>query len=188
MFSRLKHYLQSNLIQGLLTSPLRAPLRAWAPVPVFAVIALLQGFETGVLRYDPIFMAWAPFLALALLISPSIVEEVVFRGLLVPRNILERGSFWVGLAIIWSTLPYVLSHPLGALTTSPEAKPFFLDRAFLVIVTLLGITCAYSYIVSGSLWHPILIHWVTVLVWVFFLGGYDLVLALEGDAWSDWRQ
>jgi uncharacterized protein len=184
MLSTLTHYILSNPIKGLLTSPLRKPFRAWALVPVYAISALFLGFQTDLLRLEPITMAWAPLLAVALLISPAFLEELVFRGLLIPRNIAQRGPLWTGLAIGGSTLVYVLSHPLSALTTSPAAKPFFLDPVFLIIVTLLGITCSYSYAVSKSLWHPILIHWLTVLIWVFFLGGYDLVLALEGHAWT----
>lgn len=184
MLSALKDYILANPIQGLLTRPSRKPLRAWALVPLFAAAALFLGIRSGLFRFEPALVEWAPFLALALLVSPAFLEELVYRGLLIPRGILTRGPLWTAAAIGWSTVLYVLSHPLGALTTSPAAKPFFLDPVFLAITTLLGITCGYSYVVSRSLWHPILIHWLSVLVWVFFLGGYDLVLALEGQAWS----
>jgi predicted Abi (CAAX) family protease len=82
------------------------------------------------------------------------------------------------LAIGWSTLLFVAWHPLNALTINPSAPALFLDPAFLLISAALGITCGYSYVVSKSLWVPVLIHWATVVVWVFFLGGRNLVLEL----------
>jgi len=72
----------------------------------------------------------------------------------------------------------VVWHPLNALTFNTAANPLFLDPAFLIIVTLLGLTCGYSYALSRSLWVPIIIHWATVTVWVLFLGGRNLVLEL----------
>ncbi len=69
-------------------------------------------------------------------------------------------------------------HPLNAVTLNRSAIPVFLDPAFLVIVAALGLTCGYSYVVSKSIWVPIFIHWATVVVWVLFLGGQNLVLEL----------
>ena len=69
-------------------------------------------------------------------------------------------------------------HPLNAVTVNRSAIPVFLDPAFLVIVAALGLTCGYSYVVSQSIWVPIFIHWATVVVWVLFLGGRNLVLEL----------
>ena len=48
----------------------------------------------------------------------------------------------------------------------------------LLIVALLGITCSVSYVLSRSLWTPIIIHWLTVVVWVIFLGGRNKLLEL----------
>lgn len=172
---RLKTYLLSNLVKGLLTSPFNAPFKTWLLVLIYAAIALALGLGTGLLQVDPINKEWVPLLALVLLISPSLIEEIVFRGLLIPRDVLQRGSLCTALAIGYSTILYVILHPLSALTIRPEAKPIFLDPVFLAIVTLLGLTCGYSYAISKSLWIPILIHWATVVVWVFLLGGHHLV-------------
>ena len=38
-------YLRDNLGQSFLVSPFRAPLKAWALVPVFAIIAISVGFS-----------------------------------------------------------------------------------------------------------------------------------------------
>jgi uncharacterized protein len=177
MLKTLKQYLTDNLLKGLLVSPWRVPAKAWLPLPIFAVLALALGMGTGLFEVDVITSPLAPLLFVGLFFTPSLVEEALFRGLLIPRDIHARGHLWVALAVGWSTAPYVLWHPLSALTNRPEAQALFLDPVFLSIVTLLGITCGYSYVHSKSLWVPTIIHWGTVVIWVFLLGGHQLVLS-----------
>ncbi len=55
-------------------------------------------------------------------------------------------------------------------------RSLFLNPWFLVITGALGVTCGYGYALSRSIWVPVIIHWVTVSVWVLFLGGRNLVL------------
>ncbi len=43
---------------------------------------------------------------------------------------------------------------------------------FLVLAALLGIICSLAYIQSGSLWTPVMIHWLLVVVWLLLLVGY----------------
>lgn len=177
-------YLTRNPIAALQTPPWRVPLRSWALLPVFAASALLLGLGGGVLEPGFARPEWPVFFYASVLVSPAFLEELIFRGLLIPRDIRQRGPWSTWIVIAGSTAVYVLAHPLGALTTSPGARPYFLDSSFLAIVTLLGITCSYSYVVSKSLWVPILIHWLTVVAWVTFFGGHELVIALEGHAWA----
>ncbi|MCW8194617.1 CPBP family intramembrane metalloprotease [Proteobacteria bacterium 005FR1] len=184
MLKKLKDCFVSNTVSGLLTPPWRAPLKSWALLPVFAACALPLGLVEGVLQLDPAKPDWPLFFAISVFVSPAFLEEFVFRGLLIPRDIARRGRRSAWLAIAASTSVYTLAHPLGALTTSPAAKSFFLEPAFLSIVALLGITCSYSYVVSRSLWVPVIIHWAVVLVWVLLFGGHQLVIALEGHAWA----
>jgi len=40
----------------------------------------------------------------------------------------------------------------------------------MVIVALLGLTCAVQRLRTGSLWLPMATHWLTVVVWNLFLG------------------
>ena len=77
--------------------------------------------------------------------------------------------------ILLSTFLFVIWHPINALV-NPVSAIFFYNPYFLAIVAFLGITCGTSYIYSRSLWVPILIHWITVLFWVFLLGGRNLIL------------
>ena len=171
-------YLQTNLVAGFRGSPLQAPLKAWSLVPFYAVISFVIGFGSGLLRFELISAELAPLLLFTLFIFPSLLEEAFFRGVLIPRETLERGRRRIVLALIWSTVLFVLWHPFNALTFNHSAIPIFLDPAFLLIVAALGITCGYGYVVSKSIWVPVLIHWATVVVWVFFLGGRNLVLEL----------
>jgi predicted Abi (CAAX) family protease len=174
----IKTYLETNLLAGLRTSPFQAPLRAWLLLPFYAVIALGVGFGSGLFQFEPLTSRMALLLPFTLFIFPSLLEEAFFRGLLIPRDIADRGRKRLILAIGGSTLFFVIWHPLGALTINPSAIPIFLDPAFLLIVTALGITCGYGYAVSRSLWVPVLIHWLTVITWVFLLGGRNLILEL----------
>ena len=171
-------YLKTNLVAGFRTSPLKAPLKAWLLVPFYAAIALAIGFGAGWLRVELISAKLALLLFFTLFIFPSLLEEAFFRGILIPRNILEWGSVRATLAIAWSTLFFVAWHPINAATINPSAPVIFFDPTFLAVAAALGVTCGYSYVVSKSLWVPVLIHWATVVVWVFFLGGRNLVLEL----------
>ncbi|MFP4262217.1 MAG: type II CAAX prenyl endopeptidase Rce1 family protein [Halomonas sp.] len=174
----MKAYLQKNLVESFRRSPFRAPLLAWAPVPFYATASLAIGFCSGLFRLELISSEWVLVLPFTLLLFPSLLEEVVFRGLLIPRETIERGRWQVVKAMAGSTLLFVLWHPLNAVTFNRSAMPIFLDPAFLVVVALLGITCSYGYVVSKSIWVPVLIHWATVVVWVFLLGGRNLILEL----------
>lgn len=101
-------------------------------------MALALGFSSGLFRLDLIPLGWVPLLLSGLLVSTALIEEVLFRGLLIPRLSLERGWGWTGLAMTWSTGLYVLWHPLSAITRRPEAQALFLAPSFLGIVALLG--------------------------------------------------
>ncbi|HUK34798.1 MAG TPA: CPBP family glutamic-type intramembrane protease, partial [Vicinamibacterales bacterium] len=70
---------------------------------------------------------------------------------------------------------YVASHPLNAWMFRPQVLGLFSSHAYLVLVTLLGLTCTATYFVSRSIWPPVVIHWVTVVTWMWFLGGYALI-------------
>jgi predicted Abi (CAAX) family protease len=174
----MKEYLRENLGESLRTSPLQAPLKAWALVPLFVVIAMAVGFGAGLFRVGLLDADMAPLMPFTLLVFPSLLEELFFRGILIPRGALDGGVANAARAVAISTAAFVLWHPLNALAFNHSAIALFLDPWFLVIVCALGVTCGYAYVVSRSIWVPVLIHWATVLVWVFFLGGRNLVLEM----------
>jgi predicted Abi (CAAX) family protease len=114
---------------------------------------------------------WAPWPrllpgALGLFLFPALQEELLFRALLLP-SALEGVS---PLALVpWVALSvglFVAWHPLLAGTRRDPLRTLLKDPRFLVQVTLLGLACSLAYLVSGSIWPPVLIHWLTVVVWL----------------------
>ncbi|MEJ2309357.1 MAG: CPBP family glutamic-type intramembrane protease [Gammaproteobacteria bacterium] len=172
------NYFRNNLGKSLQISPLRAPLKAWAVLPLFMAAAAALGFGSGILTLRPLDAKITPLLPLTLFIFPSLLEEAFFRGVLIPRDIIESGAARAARAVIFSTILFVAWHPFNALVFNHSARPLFLDPWFLLIVSALGLTCGYSYVVSRSIWLPVIIHWTTVTLWVLFLGGRNLVLEL----------
>ncbi len=172
----MREYLKNNLGNSLRLSPFRAPLKAWALVPFFILVSSVIGFGTGLLRFELLNSKITAILPFTLFIFPALLEELFFRGVLIPRNIIDSGRKKTFQAIGLSTLAFVLWHPANALLLNHSAISLFLDPWFLVIVTFLGITCGYSYVVSKSIWIPVIVHWATVTVWVLLLGGRNLVL------------
>jgi len=170
--------IHQNLKAAFRTSPFTAPRTAWLPVPVFALAAAGIGLLSGLFEPGVLFTPAAPFLPFTLFLFPSLLEELFFRGILIPRNIRERGPKTAGLVIILSTLAFVAWHPLNALAFDRSVLPLFCNPAFLGITAALGITCGIGYVLSRSIWVPVLIHWATVVVWVFFLGGTNKLLKL----------
>ncbi|OOZ00472.1 hypothetical protein BOW22_00515 [Solemya velum gill symbiont] len=128
------------------------------------------------MKYELIDSKMTAILPFTLFVFPALLEELFFRGVLIPRNVVDSGRKKTFKAIGLSPLAFVLWHPANALLLNGSAIPLFLDSWFLVIVAALGITCGYSYAVSRSIWVPVIIHWATVTVWVIFLGGRNLVL------------
>lgn len=156
--------------------PFRAWLN-WGPwVILYAIAALGIGFASGLYSFKPLDLTHFWFLPITLFVFPCFLEEIVFRGLLIQRDVLDRNPKQAIFQIGFSSFVFTLWHPLNALTINRSAQSFFLNPWFLLITFLLGLTCGYAYARSRSIWSPILIHWLTVLVWVFFLGGRNLIL------------
>ncbi|NIO11476.1 MAG: CPBP family intramembrane metalloprotease, partial [Deltaproteobacteria bacterium] len=93
-----------------------------------------------------------------------------------PNNAKQRGIKYVLLMTLISSLLFVAWHPLNALTINKGAQEIFLNPYFLFDTLCLGMACSLSYIYSRSLWVPIIIHWLTVVLWVMFFGGRNLIL------------
>ncbi len=144
---------------------------------VYAALALGHGLRSGFLagpwRLRPLRVLLPR--AAALLLLPALVEELIFRVALLPHPLEgePRGPLLAWLAL--SVGLFVLYHPLAARLWYPQARPVFDDPRFLVQCTLLGLACGLVYVVTGSLWPPVLIHWLAVLVWLEPLQGRRLL-------------
>lgn len=108
------------------------------------------------------------------LLVPALAEELFFRGLLYPHPdepVLLRGRFgWAALSL----LIYVVAHPLNGWLLRPVARDIFFDGRFLVIVLLLGVAALVSYHRARSLWPAVVMHYLTVALWLSF-GGLTLL-------------
>jgi uncharacterized protein len=144
---------------------------------VFLACAFPIGLLSGLLR-----PALAPLTTTELIGSgvllfaqPALLEEIVFRGLLLPRD----GATWPHrrlLLVAGSALVvYVASHPINALLLRPQVLGLFASPPYLALATLLGLACTATYLISRSIWPPVAIHWLTVVIWIWLLGGRALL-------------
>ena len=172
----MSQYIKTNLFAGLRTAPTRGIKNNILFFILFAIIALVIGFSSGLFTFEILNSELIYFLPLTLFIFPSLFEETIFRGLLIPNDTCLRSRKEIVFYSLISSILFVLWHPLNALTINPNAQIFFLDPWFLLVAFALGLVCSLGYIFSRSLWVPIIMHWLTVVIWVFLLGGRNLVI------------
>ncbi len=141
---------------------------------LFTIIALPIGFRSGFLQIEVLRASWIKITAIILtaLLTPAITEELFFRVLLLPRNAenIPVAQLW-----LWgctSLVLFIAYHPLNAISFFSRGRKTFFNLVFLVLAALLGIVCSLAYIQSGSLWTPVALHWLAVVVWLLLLGGY----------------
>ena len=151
--------------------------RAWRDAAllmiVLAVIALPLGIVLGHLQFiwtDASPSEFAIFAGIAIVV-PCFGEELLFRVFLVPHPqevfpVWQRLG-WSGLAL----LLFVAWHPLNGWLWKVSARSIFFDPAFLALAAVLGLICTIAYWRSGSIWPPLLIHWLALLFWKGCLGG-----------------
>jgi predicted Abi (CAAX) family protease len=157
----------------------------------YGALALGLGLATGFLalpwHWPPLGQA-LPRVA-GLLLLPALVEELLFRVLLIPSP--SEGFPWLP-QLAWSALSlglFVLYHPVAGRLWYPQARALFNDPRFLVQATLLGVACSLTYLLTGSLWPPVLIHWLAVVIWLEpFRGRERLGLAPQAAVSNRARQ
>ncbi len=138
----------------------------------YSVIALPVGLWRGLLRLEWV-SSWTTILMTTVItfIFPSVIEEILFRVLLVPHPAQEQSMRTVLAWGIVSLILFVLAHPLNAWLVMKSRRETFWNPWFLVLATLLGGVCTITYVQSGSLWLPVGLHWGVVLIWLLCLGG-----------------
>jgi predicted Abi (CAAX) family protease len=100
-------------------------------------------------------------------VAPALLEELFFRVVLIPHPTENIVNAKLWFYIILSLFLFVIYHPLNVFVRHNTFKDF----VFLLLATLLGITCTIAYLKTGSLWSPVIIHWIVVVVWILCLGG-----------------
>ena len=142
---------------------------------IISLICLPIGFKTGFLRCKNQSLSLRIFISVPItcFFFPALAEELFFRVMLLPCKT-ENAS--ITIQLIWgsvSLLAYVLSHPLNAVTLYKKGFTTFTNPVFLLSASFLGIACSIAYLESGSIWTAVTIHWITVIAWLLFLGGYS---------------
>jgi predicted Abi (CAAX) family protease len=153
---------------------------------LFLVCAFPIGLLSGLLQpgMPGLSPAAALGVALTLLVRPALVEELIFRGLLLPRRsgALSRPRLYATATI--ALLAFVAAHPLNALLFWPAALGLFTDPVYLTLAAMLGLTCTAAYLTSGSIWPSVAIHWLTVVVWILLLGGQARIAQADARPFS----
>ena len=140
----------------------RAGLELGWAIPCLLVVAHLGGL---VRLQSPPDTITAVGLAATLFVAPALGEELLFRGLLIPRERPRKA----GVAL--SVLLFIAWHPLQAVTVGPPWAAAFLDPWFLACAGILGLALARIYIATRSLWPCVAAHWLVVFGWKTLLGG-----------------
>ncbi len=98
---------------------------------------------------------------------PALLEELGFRVLILshPSESVSFKHRWIQVILSW--LLFVAYH------VHPFVPAFFKTPAFLIATGLIGIACTISYLKSGSLWTPLVTHWLIVMTWLLALGGLE---------------
>lgn len=143
-------------------------------ISVYALFIMVLGVTTGFLHWDLCKSSKLIIRIVATsLIAPAILEELVFRVILLPYPSSKIApEFYLTQSVI-SLCLFIIYHPLNGITFFPQGRKTFFNPVFLVLATALGLVCTLSYWQTGSLWLPVLIHWLSVVFWLLCFGGLD---------------
>ncbi|OZH52502.1 hypothetical protein AFK68_23935 [Hydrocoleum sp. CS-953] len=140
---------------------------------VYGAIALPLGFNSRFLRVSRGFRNLKELFQglVVAFFTPSLIEELIFRVLLLPhpteRISIIVWSLWAALSLFL----FIIYHPINALTFYPQGNPTFMTPIFLTLTGFLGLGCTVAYQLTGCLWVPVIIHWAVVVIWQYWLGG-----------------
>ncbi len=153
-----------NLFSGLLSL---------VALGLYGAIAIPYGLKTRFLKRQNVWDRPLPMAlsALRVFLIPALLEEIVFRVMLLPHPTEGiPGSQWILWAIL-SLILFLLYHLLLGRTTYRVARDTLGDRRFLTLAGWLGLVLSGVYWITGSLWPPVFIHWAVVMVWIYQYGG-----------------
>ncbi|OKH37645.1 Abortive infection protein [[Phormidium ambiguum] IAM M-71] len=169
------HKLTWRIYTAFFTFP---TIQEWLTVIIFLLILTLFSLPIGLwcnfLKFERLKASKKIIFSIVAgsLLTPAISEELFFRVLLIPhpQENLTTTAIW-----LWGSMSlvlFIIYHPLNGVTFFPAGRETFFNPVFLLQAAVLGIVCSVVYLQSGSLWLPVIIHWLVVVVWLLFLGGY----------------
>ncbi len=147
--------------------------RCGAIYAAYLLLAAALGFSASFLKFETMSAPQASFVIVPILIffRPALLEEIVFRVLFIPHPSETGSAGKVWFAALISLALFVAMHPLNGLFVRTESRAVFTNPIFLTLAALMGAACTAAYRVSGSLWPPVMMHWITGVSWTLFLGG-----------------
>ncbi len=103
-------------------------------------------------------------------LEPGLKQRSFFFGFcssLTPQKMLPPGRS--GFGVVSGKALFVVYHPLNIFAARHDT--IFRTPLFLFSAALLGVARSVAYLHTGSLWPPVVIHWIVVAVWLVLLGG-----------------
>ena len=100
------------------------------------------------------------------LVFPGLVEEVFWRGVLLPAQGSKGASSWSRWHLL--ALGTFIVYHLDAMHCIP--RRVFRDPRFLCMALVLGAACTEAYIITGTVWLGALWHGLWVWAWLGALG------------------
>ena len=171
--SKLAHLIIQRVILGFSNLPTVTDwLDAIFLIIIYTVIALPVGFWLNFLQLD---LQDSRKIVIKIittsLIAPGILEELVFRVILLPQPSENLTFQTISIWSLISLLLFVIYHPLNGITFFAAGRETFFNPVFLFLAALLGLICTVAYLRSGSIWISVVIHWLIVVTWLLCLGG-----------------
>ena len=135
------------------------------------ITAVSTGFIDYEEDWDPTPAIQHPLRPLSAFLFPSLLEEVFWRGALLPSPSISTSNIWPMAGLVLTV--HVFSHPMIAYTGIwPRGKQIFEDRRFILLASIVLGGATSAYIVSGgSAWAAALTHGLPVALWRDFFGG-----------------
>lgn len=165
-----------KVISALLTVPtLKSWLFTFFLLLIIALICLPIGFQSGLLEFEILHLSFIGMIKILVsrFFFPCFAEELLFRVLLLPSPTPNTPvNIKLTMAFI-SIVLYVIGHPIFAALVYQKAFGVFTNPGFLLSTLVLGITLTISYWHSRSIWSPVVIHWIVVVVWLLIFDGYS---------------
>lgn len=175
----------NNILNRLLNSIIILPNReAWylgfILLIFYGLISLFWQFSSDFLQLQ---LLKSPLKITEIIIysffAPALLEETFFRFFLLPQPTQNLTQLPL-LVVIINLIIFVIYHPLNAVTFFPRGYKTFTNQTFLSLAGLLGLVCIVTYWQSGSLWLPVIVHWIVVITWLIGFGGYNRLYQTEG--------
>ncbi|MBC6431321.1 CPBP family intramembrane metalloprotease [Nostoc sp. HG1] len=149
-------------------------LRLFMPLLGLIILLLIIGFKSRFLEIHLLKSSRKEIIKIVItsFFTPALAEEIVFRILFLPHPV---ETPLITTQILWGTISlaaFIIYHPLQGLTWNQVGYNVFTNPSFLILSAILGAMCTIAYLVVGSIWPSVIIHWLAVVIWIVLLDGF----------------